>query len=106
MRSILAWCLAGALLLQAGAALAAPPAAGKGATAADEATRTMRGEVMTVNEARGALTLKTAEGELDLRLPPTAIRGIKKGDRVVVRVVVHEAGSTAAPKRAPAPKGH
>ena len=107
MRNGLAWLVVGAFVVHVGTAFAAPPAPSKSAPemARDE-TRTTRGEVTTINESRGTFTLKTADGEHDLRLPPTAVKGIKKGDHVVVRLVVHEAGAAGAPKRGPAAKGH
>ncbi len=105
MQKGLAWLVIATLVLQVGSAVAAPPGTSAPGAASGDATRTMGGEVTTINESRGTLTLKIADGEVDLRLPPAAVKGIKKGDRVVVRLAVHDAGPAGAPKRPPAPKG-
>jgi hypothetical protein len=79
----MAWLVVGAFVFHVGAALAAPPTPGSG-----DGARTVRGEVSTVDASRGTLTLKTADGVLDLRFPPAAVKGIRKGDHVVVRLAV------------------
>jgi hypothetical protein len=110
MRQGVKWLVVGAFVFHVGAALAAPPAPAPG-----EAGRTVRGEVSTVNESRGTLTIKTADGELDLRFPPAAVKGLRKGDHIVVRLAVvagpghprHAPAASPMPeesKRTPAPK--
>ena len=44
-----------------------------------------------VREAKGTLMLKTPEGDLELQLPPSAVKGIKKGDHLTVRIGVRAA---------------
>jgi hypothetical protein len=105
-RGILAWLVAGIVVLGVGAVLAAPPAGppGAGGGPAMSGPRLMRGEVTKVNEAKGTLVVKTAEGDLELQLPPGAVKGIRKGDRLTVRLVVQPAAASGGPRR-PAPNG-
>ena len=56
--------------------MAAPPDATPGAPAGD-GHRLMRGEVTKISEAKGTLMLKTPEGDLELQLPSSAVKGIK-----------------------------
>ena len=100
-RRVLAWFLAGGCMLAAGSVLAAPPGAPFGAPGVD-GLRTVRGEVTRVNEARGTMTLKTREGDVELQLPPATVKGIRKGDRLTVRLGVHP-GAGAAGVRSEAP---
>jgi hypothetical protein len=86
---ILAWLVVGVVLVSVGASVAAPPGGGPGA--AGDGPRLMRGEVTKISEARGTLMLKTAEGDLELQLPPSVVKGIKKGDHLTVRVGVRSA---------------
>jgi len=90
---VLTWLMVGVVLLSVGAAMAAPPGAAPGGAggAAGDGLRLMRGEVTKVSEAKGTLVLKTAEGDLELQLPPSAVKGIKKGDHLTVRIGVRSA---------------
>jgi len=115
---MLAWLAIGGVTLAPGTLLAAPPGAagatrsapgrsesdGRTMTAESAEHRTMRGEVRRINEERGTLTLRTGEGDLDLHLSPSAVRGIHKGDRVTVRLTVSSPAVTgtrpATPGRA------
>ena len=103
-RRVLAWFLAGGCMLAVGSALAAPPGAPAGAPGAPgvEGPRTVRGEVTRVNEARGTMTLKTSDGDVELQLPPATVKGVRKGDRLTVRLAVHP-GTRAAGARSEAP---
>ena len=76
------WMVAMALLVAGGSACAAPPEAG------GEPAHMVRGEVTTIDEARGVVTLK---------LSPAAVKGIKKGDHVTLRLSGSH-GSGMAPK--------
>ncbi|MBI4012447.1 MAG: hypothetical protein HY359_09085 [Candidatus Rokubacteria bacterium] len=96
-RRVLAWFLAGGCMLAVGSALAAPPGA-----PGVEGPRTVRGEVTRVNEARGTMTLKTSDGDVELQLPPATVKGVRKGDRLTVRLGVHP-GTRAAGARSEAP---
>jgi hypothetical protein len=50
---------------------------------------TMTGEVTEIDNAKGRFSLKTAEaGTLDLHAPPSALAGVKKGDRMSVEIAV------------------
>jgi hypothetical protein len=90
--------VAAACVVAIGLAVAAPPGgpAGLPGMAGAEPSRTVRGEVSRVNEVRGTLTIKTAGGDVELQLPPSAVKGIRKGDRLTVRLAVRG----AAPARA------
>src|SRR5262245_56062456 len=58
---------------------------------------TMSGEVTRVDQKKGELKLKTAEGMLDLHFPPSALTNVKKGDRVSVELALKsEGGSPSA----------
>ncbi|MGH2607079.1 MAG: hypothetical protein ACRDG5_10855 [Anaerolineales bacterium] len=67
-----------------------------GSVAADQAVsegrdghRRVRGEVVWVDEARGSVTLKTVGGgAVALHLPPGAVRGLRKGDRLMLDLAV------------------
>ena len=115
-RRVLLGLVAAVCTQTAAAALAAPPtpavtdrgAHGSGgaarAMAAEPAVRrSVHGDVKAVNESRGTVTLHTADGNLQLRLPPSAVRGIKKGDRLTVQLVVTTTGASAANATAPTP---
>jgi len=86
---VLVWLVVSVVLVSAGASMAAPPGAGPGA--AGDGPRLMRGEVTKISEAKGTLMLKTADGDLELQLPPSAVKGIKKGDHLTVRIGVRSA---------------
>lgn len=65
----------------------------------------MTGEVTKIDAKKGTVSVKTSEGELDLRFPPSALTGIKKGDRVEVQLALRHANSTGsdrAPSQPPA----
>jgi hyperosmotically inducible periplasmic protein len=47
----------------------------------------MIGEVVNVDHATGHLTLRTGEGDMMLHFPPSAVAGVKPGDRVRVELV-------------------
>jgi hypothetical protein len=67
MHNAMPWMVAGALML-----------AGVGAEAGQAAPpRAVRAEVATVDENRGTVTL---------RLPADAVKGLRKGDHVTIRV--------------------
>jgi hypothetical protein len=84
MHNAMPWMVAGALLL-----------AGVGAEAgqAGGPPRSVKGEVATVDEARGTLTL---------RLTPAAMKGLRKGDHVVIRVPAPEKAEKPAAEVRPA----
>src|SRR5262249_21351058 len=68
---VLVWLVVSVVFVSAGASMAAPPGAGPGA--AGDGPRLMRGEVTKISEAKGTLMLKTADGDLELQLPPSAV---------------------------------
>jgi hypothetical protein len=80
------WMVAGALLL-----------AGVGAEAgqASEPPRAVKAEVATVDETRGTVTL---------RLAPGAMKGLRKGDHVVIRVAAGSGKAAAETRPAVSPK--
>jgi hypothetical protein len=63
---------------------------------------TMQGEVTKVDQRKGSLTLKTAEGNLDLHFPPSALQNVKKGDRISVELAMKPAGSASLGGSSPA----
>jgi hypothetical protein len=106
VRSVLTWFVVGGLALASLPVAAAPPHGGATAPAeampaAPDRHHSVRGEVTSINEARGTLTLKTSDGDVDLRLPGDAIKGIKKGDRVTVSLVVKRAAANHGSKAVP-----
>jgi hypothetical protein len=62
---------------------------------------TMEGEVTRVDPKTGHLTVKTAEGNLSLHFPPSALDNVKKGDRVSVELGLKPMGSAASGSMAP-----
>jgi len=60
------------------------------------ARHTMTGEVTRIDAKKGTMTLKTAEGNLDLHFPPSALSAVKKGDRVTVELAMKPEGGPAA----------
>jgi hypothetical protein len=74
-----------------GAAAAGTTAAGADVTA----RHTMEGEVTKVDQKKGHLTLKTAEGNMGLHFPPSALANVKKADRIAVELAMKPAGSAS-----------
>jgi hypothetical protein len=69
----------------------------------------MMGEVTKIDSTKGLVTLKTDQGDMDLHFPPSALQGIKEGDRVEVQLAIRPAsaagaGSKPAAGKAPATK--
>lgn len=48
----------------------------------------VRGEITNVNKDTGMLSLKTAEGDLQLAFPPAAVNKLNKGDEVSVEMAI------------------
>jgi hypothetical protein len=55
----------------------------------------MEGQVTSVDQKKGHLKLKTAEGTMELHFPPSALAGVKKGDRIAVELAMKPAGSAS-----------
>jgi hypothetical protein len=50
---------------------------------------TVTGEVTKIDNSKGTFSLKTTDGmTLDLHAPPSALSGVKKGDRMSVEIAV------------------
>src|SRR5262249_22050466 len=82
---------------KAGDKASSPSASPSTAAGGDFVARhTMTGEVTRVDSNKGHLTLKTAEGNLDLRFPPSSLSNVKKGDRVTVELAMKPEGGPAA----------
>ena len=65
----------------------APAASPATATSSHVAAGTISGEVVTVNQGTGNVTLRMAGGsDVQLRLPPSSVRNVKPGDRLSVSV--------------------
>ena len=63
---------------------------------------TMEGSVTRIDNAKGTFSLKTAEGmTLDLHAPPSALQGVKTGDRLAVEIAVKHAGTASMPNSTP-----
>ena len=76
---------------------ASSPSASPSMSAGDFVARhTMTGEVTRIDAKKGTMTLKTAEGNLDLHFPPSALSNVKKGDRVTVELAMKPEGGPAA----------
>ena len=87
-----------AVVLSAGSAEA--DQAGSGSDGRD-GHRRVRGEVIWIDEARGSLTLRTGGGgSVALHLPPGAVRGLRKGDRLMLDLEVDRGSSPKAGKPA------
>ena len=56
---------------------------------------TMEGEVVSIDQKKGHLKLKTAEGNMDLHFPPSTLANVKKGDRIAVELAMKPAGSAS-----------
>ncbi len=80
---------------------AAPKAAGT----AMRGSHKMVGEVTKIDEAKGMVTLKTDEGELDLHFPPAALKGVKEGDRVEIQLSMRPAAAAGAGAKTGASSG-
>ncbi len=83
------------------------PAASPKTEAGDFTGRhTMEGEVTRIDQNKGTVSVKTAEGTLDLHFPPSALANIKKGDRVSVELALKQemSGGTMSPRSQAAPK--
>jgi hypothetical protein len=65
--------------------------AGARPTAGVRGQHKMMGEVTKIDAAKGSVTLKTDEGDMDLHFPPSALQGIKEGDRVEVQLAIRPA---------------
>jgi hyperosmotically inducible protein len=52
---------------------------------------TMTGEVTDLDASHGRVEIQTSEGELDLHFPPSALRDVKRGDRLTVELAVRPA---------------
>jgi hypothetical protein len=77
-------------------------------TASMRGTHKMMGEVSKIDSAKGMVTVKTDEGDLDLHFPPSALQGMKEGDRVELQLAIRPAGAAAKSGdtgKAPAAKG-
>ena len=67
-------------------------------------TAEVSGTVKSVNEKSGKLVLDTMEGPVNVRFPPDAVQGIKKGDQVTVSVGLVKAPPSASPQTTPRTK--
>jgi hypothetical protein len=74
---------------------AANPSTGAMSTAGEMGRHSMDGEVTKVDPKKGRLTVKTAEGNLDLHFPPSALENVKKGDHVTVDLGLKTSGSAS-----------
>lgn len=63
---------------------------------------TMEGEVTKVDANKGHVTLKTAEGNMDLHFPASALSNVKKGDRMSVELALKPMGSASKSNGSPA----
>jgi hypothetical protein len=56
------------------------------ATAKLQGAHSMTGTVTMIDHATGMLTLKTAEGDLNLHFPPSTVQKLKQGDTITVHL--------------------
>jgi hypothetical protein len=62
----------------------------------------MEGEVTKIDQKKGHVTLKTAEGEMELHFPPSALASVKKGDRIAVELAMKPGASASTGSSSPA----
>ena len=82
------WAQAGSSGVSGGARSAAPATSASPASGDFMGRHTMSGEVTKVDAASGKFSLKTGEGTFELHAPPSALAGVKQGDRMVVEIAV------------------
>jgi hypothetical protein len=70
-------------------------ATGAMSTGGEMGRHSMEGEVTKVDPKKGHMTLKTAEGNLNLHFPPSALENVKKGDHVTVDLGLRTSGSAS-----------
>jgi hypothetical protein len=56
------------------------------ATAKVQGKHSMTGTVTMIDHTTGMLTLKTAEGDLNLHFPPSTVQKLKEGDTITVHL--------------------
>jgi hypothetical protein len=92
-----------------GAATTDSPAASPAKPGAADAKgeHTMTGEVTKIDQKKGHVSLKTAEGTFNLHFPPAALKDVKQGDRLTVELGIKDVQSAAGGAGAPAasPRG-
>jgi hypothetical protein len=71
-----------------GGAGSAPATSASPASGGFVGRHTMTGEVTKVDSSSGKFSLKTGEGTLELHAPPSALAGVKQGDRMSVEIAV------------------
>jgi osmotically-inducible protein OsmY len=59
-----------------------------------QGTHTMRGEVVSVDQQKGLVSLKSESGTYDLHFPPSALKDVEKGDKVTVQMGLRETTTT------------
>ena len=62
------------------------PAASPATTSARAGSGTISGEVVSVDQGTGDVTLRSGGSDLQLRLPPSSVRNVKVGDHISVSV--------------------
>jgi hypothetical protein len=70
------------------AATAPPPVAGAASptTTGVMGRHSVIGDVTKIDHRTGMLTVRTGEGDLDLRFPPASVQSLKPGDRIRVEL--------------------
>lgn len=62
------------------------------------------GTVKSVSQKSGKLVVETPEGQVNVKLPPDAVQGIKKGDPVTLSVGLVKPPPSASPQTPPRTK--
>jgi hypothetical protein len=62
-------------------------------------TAQVTGEVVSVDQASGRLTLRTVDGQLTAMFPPVAVQNVKPGDQVTVAIGLIETNPPSASPR-------
>jgi hypothetical protein len=52
---------------------------------------TVTGEVTDIDAGRGWIELETDQGDMELAVPPTALQGVRRGDRLTVDLAIRPA---------------
>lgn len=83
--------LIGGTMIPPAMAQSPTPAPAPATAPADGARHVVNGEVTKVDAKKGWIDVKTPQGRMKLHFPPSALQGVKVGDRVSVEVALASA---------------
>jgi hypothetical protein len=76
---------------ESGETTAAGPVGAVSASPAGTGRHTVTGQVEEIDFTDGTITIQTAAREIELQLPPSALQGVREGDRVHIDVGIRPA---------------